>query len=122
MNIDFNDVKEYLIPTIVAGITWLSKDRILDALSIKEKKISVEDARMNTLQSNLDYYQDLVEDLSVKYKIRLDELEAELEKFKELNKRMSKIIDEQRSFIIKQSASLKKYATKFGDIDNKTKK
>lgn len=115
-NLLITEMIPFIIPTVTALAAWFGKDKILHALNVKEKKTSVEDARIRLLQSNLDYYQDFVEDLGTRYKDRLKDLEDELLKFKELTDSMKKIIEEQSLFIMEQEDKLRKYRFKCGEL------
>lgn len=116
MELGFNHLIDYGIPAITGVVAWLSKDRILNVLNIKQKKTEVEDARIRTIQGNLDLYQEMLSDLDERYKRRLAELEAEIEKFRQLSEEMSTIIKEQKEFIDEQTIRLREYKFKFGNL------
>ena len=116
----------YLAPILsaAAGIKW--GGLILDKLNIKTKKNQVEGENLDNIKKNLDLYQELVDDLNVKYKASLIDFEAnfisvtnrlksEISVLRELNNEMELMIKDQKLFIIKQSKSLTYYEHKYGN-------
>lgn len=95
-------LKEYVIPLIVGIATW-HKDTIKTKLGFKAEEKNIEsqtllnlEKTIETLQKNLDIYQEMIEDLDTKYKNEIVGLRVELEEVRLL---------------------LKKYREKHGEID-----
>lgn len=117
MNLDFPNIINYVIPAITGIIAWFTKDRILNALNIKQKKVDVDEARYRSLQTILDLYQEMVVDMNEKNKNQLADFEIELMRFRELIGEMTKTIEDQKDYIAKQTVTLKKYINKFGKLE-----
>ncbi|OCK42530.1 hypothetical protein BA195_10160 [Tenacibaculum soleae] len=119
----FADALPYLL-TFVTGVGVWFKDKIATKLGIKKKENDVDNSSLNNVQKNLDIYQEMVEDLSEKYKQRIKDIEdsfdasmlrlqADLRALQALNEKFSKIIEEQKEIIRKQAKSLKYFQDKY---------
>lgn len=115
---DFKFIGDYVVPLAVGVFTWLTKDRILDALNIKRAAVEVDDARIRTIQGNLDLYQEMLTDIETRYRARLFELEEELEKFKGLTKQLQDVVERQEQIIDNQNRELALYKLKQNNGNN----
>lgn len=116
--IEISEILKYLIPSVIAIVTWFAKDKILHSLNIKLKRVDVEEARYKSLQTVLDLYQEMVVDMNEKNKSQLVDFETELVRFRELIGEMTKTIEDQKDYIAQQTATLKKYINKFGKLNS----
>lgn len=126
MEIDIELIKTLAIP-VGAILTWLTKDRILSALNIKQEKNNVEGGQLENVQKALDLWQEMLDDAVRRHKIQVGELEgiiAVLKKdFKELEDiakskdaiiaSQKALIAEQKTLIEKQSRSITYYKNKY---------
>lgn len=107
-----------LLATIIGGVLLWYKDLIAIRLGIKKETVSLETATIENLQRNLDLYQEMVTDLDVRYKHKLEEiqksfdesitkLQSEIEALKEINEKL-------KIYIEKQNKKLKYYEDNFG--------
>ena len=117
---DMETVKNVLLPTAGVIVTWLTKDRILNALNIKKEKQVVDNTQLENVQKALDVWQDMLDDAVKRHKTQTAELESIIDKVKkdlkelqELSDKKDEIIYEQRELIEKQSRSIKYYKDKY---------
>lgn len=120
MDIDLDTIKNVLIPTAGVIITWLTKDRILDALNIKKEKNKVDSVQLENVQKALDVWQDMLDDAVKRHRAQVIQLEAvivkltdDLSQLEIISNQKDKVIKEQKILIEKQSASLKYYFDKY---------
>lgn len=102
-------------------ITWLTKDRILAALNIKQEKNSATKGNLENVQIALDLWQEMLEDAVKRHKSQIAELEAVIEKIKQdlarlqtINEALEAMVDEQKEMLNAQREELNYYKTKKG--------
>ncbi|WP_048331008.1 hypothetical protein [Bizionia psychrotolerans] len=109
------------------GITLWYKDVIAMKLGIKKGKKDLQGDSLNNLQKNMDLYQELLNDMDLRYKARISDisdefnasmtvLRAELDDLRHLNEKLKLVNEEQDALIKKQSKRLNYYNNKYGEI------
>lgn len=81
----------------------------LKKLQVKKASAEVEESQLNNISSNFKVYQDLINDLEVRFKNRISDLELDLDKMKTLNSELRKAISNQEKYIKKLQAKLEEY-------------
>jgi len=111
----------------IGGVTLWFKDTIAIRFGIKQGEKNLQAESLNNLQKNLDLYQELLTDMEVRYKHRIEDIQSEfnvsllalrgeLDDLKKLNNNLNIMIDEQEAMIKKQAKRLNYYNNKYGDI------
>jgi hypothetical protein len=124
---NFEDLKDYLIPAITAVVVWFSKGKILHTLNLKREEKNQETISLENLQKKVDIYQEMLTDLPNRYKQQITDLEQsfknsmirleeEIGHLRVINQELKEIVQEQKAFIAKQSSSLAYYERKYGTI------
>lgn len=126
MEMDIELIKSIAIP-VGAAVTWIFKDRVLDALNIKKEKSNVEGGQLENVQKALDLWQEMLDDAVKRHKLQVGELEGIIARLKidfgeleELAKNkdiliasQNAVIAEQKDLIRRQERSIKHYKDKY---------
>jgi len=97
------------IGAVITGILAWNKDRIKSVFQRKKQDLEIEKSGLNTVQMNLDIYQEMIEDLSSKYKAQINDFKNDLVELRALN-------DELTSLVQSLTKQLNKYKNTYGEI------
>ncbi|MDG3582059.1 hypothetical protein [Galbibacter pacificus] len=79
-------LQQWGIPAITGVVAW-NKDRILTALNVKKQETDIAGSEADNMSKNLKIYQDMIDDMKVRFESQLQDIEAdykeELQKHKE---------------------------------------
>jgi uncharacterized coiled-coil protein SlyX len=98
-----------LLAPISSLLTYIFVKRKYQKKEIALKDKDIEGATIKNVTANFKVYQDLINDLEIRFKNRIDELELDLDKMKELNNELRKAVARQEKYINKLQLKLDKY-------------
>jgi hypothetical protein len=134
MNLNTDQLFNYILPVVAGIITWFSKGKIEHALNLKREEKNQEAISLENLQKKLDIYQEMLKDIPLQYKTQMADLEAnfnatisrlnnDLEAMRELNDELAiiikdkqEIIDQQDKIISAHRATIAEYEAKHGPL------
>jgi len=100
---------QWIIMTGGIVVAWFVGKKDLLKSKVKLSQVEIEAQEIENVTSNFKVYQDLITDLEDRFKSRIDDLELDLEKFKDLNLELRKIIANQERYNKKLQTKLDKY-------------
>ena len=89
-------------------IAWVVGRKRKEAQLIREQA-EAKDVQLGTISTNFKMYQQLIDDLELRFKRRIEELEEDLDKMKTLNTELRKAISNQEKYIQKLKERLRNY-------------
>lgn len=101
--------KFVLTVIILPLVTWFAGRKHLMYSNIKKSQAEVTEAELGNITSNFKVYQDLINDLERRFKVRIQELEEDIAKIKLLNEELRKQISSQEKYIKKQQEKIDNY-------------
>lgn len=108
------------LSTLITGIIVWYRDKIATKLGWKRTSKEIDTITLDNVQKNIDLYQELLNDLDIRYKNRVKEIEesfqisltklrGDLNDLETLNEKFEAINKEQRTLIQKLQKQLKYY-------------
>lgn len=115
---DLKDLIPYILG-VVSTIIALKKDWIAAKLGKKQSAAQlaateeqVEEHALKNVQATVDIYQRMLTDLEQRFTTQIDSLNLKIDALEKRNEQLDRLVQEQKEFIRKQSASLSYYKKK----------
>lgn len=99
---------EVLFAILSPIAAWVVGRRRKEA-QLKKEQAEAKELELGSVSSNFKIYQDVINDLEVRFKKRIEELEADLERMKTLNEELRKMLSGQEKYIKRLTAKVEKY-------------
>jgi fido (protein-threonine AMPylation protein) len=98
-----------IIGTIGIVIAWFVGDKNLLKNKVKLSDEEVDNAKLGNINANFKVYQELINDLEIRFKNRIHDLEEDLDKMKILTLELRKAVSDQETYIKKLHKKLESY-------------
>jgi len=92
---------ETLLVPISSIVTYLFVKRKYQQRELAQKDAELTGANLGNVTANFEVYQNLINDLENRFKARIEDLEADLEKMKAINEDLRKAVSRQERYINK---------------------
>lgn len=100
---------QWIVMTGGLIVAWFVGKKDLLKKRVKMSQAEIDSQEIENVTKNFRVYQDLITDLEERFKSRIDVLELDLEKFKDLNLELRKVISNQEKYITKQKIKIDGY-------------
>lgn len=95
--------------TIGLIVAWFVGKKDLLKKRVKMSQTEIESREIENVTKNFKVYQDLITDLEERFKGRIDDLELDLQKIKDLNLELRRVISNQEKYIDKLKQKISGY-------------
>jgi uncharacterized membrane protein YhiD involved in acid resistance len=111
-----NTLKEFIIENweailvpVTGLVVWIFSKRHFQKLQLESDQIDNNTKNLGNVTANFEVYQKLIDDLEVRFKNRIEELEKDLDKMKTLNNELRSAVARQERYINKLLIKLDSY-------------
>lgn len=108
MNFIMDNIQYFINIAVGAVVYFITKYR-LQKLNESKSKADILEINIENVSATFEVYQDLLNDLEKRFKLRIEDLEEDLEKLKLLNQELRKQIGSSERYIRRQQLKIDKY-------------